>query len=80
MDRGAFNESLQSFADLLELIVGCTTGCQLSNRVAGSLRRLESYVSLNLGIIMTGIVGFYALMVMVDLLPSLLIENLEIMG
>jgi len=43
-------------------------------------QKVESYVSSNSGITMTEVVGFYGLKATVDLMASLLTENLEIVG
>ena len=72
---GVCDESLRITANLLKFIVDCIASCQLSHRAAGSLKKLSCFSS-NPGIIMTGIARFYDL-VTVDLLPSLLTENLE---
>ena len=52
----------------MQLIASCHIG-----RL--DLPKVVPYVSSNLGIIMTEIVGFYGLTVTVDLLPFLLIAN-----
>ena len=75
--RGVRDESLWIVADLLELIVGCTTCCRLSDRAAGSLKGL-SCVSSNSGVIMTGIVEFYDLTVMIYFSSLLLTKILRL--
>jgi len=67
--RGICDESLRITADLLELIVGCTAGCQLITSGGWIFQKVVSYIFSNPGVIMTGIVGFYDLTVTVDLLP-----------
>ena len=71
VDRGAYDESLRIYADLLELIENFTAGFPLSHRIA-ELLKVAFCATSNLSIIMVGIVGFYGLMIMVDLLLLLL--------
>ena len=66
--RGVCDKSFQITADFLELIVGCTAGCQLSHRVTRSHKSL-SRALFEFTVIMTEIVGLYGLMASVDLLP-----------
>ena len=74
MCRGAYDKSLQIIVDLLELNRDCTVGCQLSHQSIGFFK-VASCVSLNPGINMAGIVGFYDFVIIVDLLLFLFTEN-----
>ena len=75
--RRMCDESLWITMDLLKLIVGCITGCQLSHQSMDS-QRIVSCVSSNLGPIIFGIAGYYGLTVILDFLPLLLTENIEL--
>ena len=75
--KGVCGESLRIIADLLELIVGCTTWPIVITSSGWISQKVEFCVSSNADIIISGIVGFYGLTVMVDLLPLLLTKNLK---